>query len=235
MKTLKEGIEFLLDKYAVDKKVEILSHSEVKINGENSALLPWRWERRITELKNLAQGTAASGALKNVSVMRSSHIANKGTDIFKVLKREIDICEYVTGSRVAEIFAVGDENSVINVIAKLKSGVICTIELAATLCPSTKIVDKHEVIAEQGVACDRVVDTQVPQSTTYVFTDSENPTGYQDVDAELYGLSIDEIAVVRQCFDMAANEYSLNEDNTHLNGLIDAAKTSLKEVRNVIV
>lgn len=234
MKTLNEGISFLLDKYAVDKKVEVESLESVVIEGERHALLPWRWERRIVELKNLAQGTAASGKLEGISVMRVAHIDKKTSDLWSVLRRELDICEFVIGSEAAEIFAIQNLEKAMNVIMKLKNGVVCTIELATTLSEDAKVIDKHEIIAQKGVACDRVVDTQVPQSSIYLFTDDEKAE-FQDVDAELYGLSIDEIAVVRQSFDMAANAYHLDSQAAHLDCLIAAAQQSEKELQNVIL
>ena len=105
---MKKGLEFLLDKYAVDKKVEILNRREAVVDGVKCTLLPWRQERRIMELANLAQNKAASGGIQGVSVMRVSHITNNKNDLLDVLERELDICEYVIGCKAKEIFAVGD-------------------------------------------------------------------------------------------------------------------------------
>lgn len=235
MIALNNGLKFLLEKYEVNKDVEIINAEKVKINGVNMPLLPWRWERRLVELKNLAQGTAASGALENISVLRVAHITKKNADLEKTLKRELDICEFIIGSSAAEIFAIGDLEKTINVIMKLENGVVCTVEVSATLSDDVKDIDKHEIIAEKGVACDRVVDTQIPQSSIYLFADNKEPKEYQDVDAELYGLNIDEIAVVRQSFDLTANNYTLDADVNHLDKLMEAVKASLQNTKNIIL
>ena len=235
MNALNNGLKFLLEKYEVNKDVEIINEAQVKINGVNMPLLPWRWERRLIELKNLAQGTAASGALENISVLRVAHITKKNSDLEKILKREIDICEFIIGSKAAEIFAIGDLERTINVIMKLENGVVCTVEVSATLACDAKDIDKHEIIAEKGVACDRVVDTQVPQSSIYLFTDNKLPQEYVDVDAELYGLNVDEAAIVRQSFDLAANDYTLDTDAKHLDKLMETVKGSLQNVENIIL
>ena len=61
--------------------------------------------------------------------------------------------------------------------------------------------DKHEIISQRGIACDVVVDAQLKQDSIYVFG-AENKK-FTDVDFELYGLSIEDIAVVRSAFTIA--------------------------------
>lgn len=231
---MKKGLEFLLDKYAVDKKVEILNRKEAIVDGVKCTLLPWRQERRIMELANLSQNKAASGGIQGVSVMRTSHITNNKNDLLAILERELDICEYVVGSCAKEIFAVGDTKNVLNIIMKLENGVVCTLELSATLAKGQKDIDKHEIIAQKGVACDRLVDSQMPNSSIYAFMGND-AIEYQDVDAELYGLELDDVAIVRQCFDMAQNGYNLNDQCAHLETLKQAVITSLKDAVNVIL
>jgi len=51
----------------------------------------------------------------------------------------------------------------------------------------TAMIDRHELIAGRGVACDRVVDTQVPQDSIYALT-GDGERRYTDTDAELFGL-----------------------------------------------
>ena len=231
---MKKGLEFLLDKYDVNKNVEIVSRTEAIIDGVKCTLLPWRQERRIVELANLSQNKAASGGIQGVSVMRTAHITTRENNLMDIVLKELDICEYVIGKKAKEIFAVGDTENVMNIIMKLENDVICTLELSATLAKGNKDIDKHEIIAEKGVACDRLVDSQTPNSSIYAFLDDEN-IEYQDVDAELYGLSIDDISIVRQCFDMAQKGYNLNDQVKHLEDLKQAVITSLKDAVNVIL
>jgi hypothetical protein len=100
---------------------------------------------------------------------------------FDLLEREIGILEFTVDSPVKEIFAISGEK-VMNCIAETENGCVCTIELATTLSNDCNPVDKHEIITDNGVGCDRVVDTQVPQQSIYVF--GEDKKFFTDTDAE---------------------------------------------------
>ena len=62
-------------------------------------------------------------------------------------------------------------------------------------------MDRHEIIARRGIACDRVVDTQVPQSSIYQFT-ANGEKRYTDIDTELFGFSNAEILLIRAAFEV---------------------------------
>ncbi len=230
MNMLTEKLEFLLDKYDVKSNIRILDCQSAELDGKTIHLLPWRSERRFLELKNLVD----SGALNGLSIMRITHIAHKGTDLFDLLFREVDICETIMGSRLAEIFAVSNGDTALNVIAKNKEGCVCTFELAATLSDEVEPVDKHEIIACSGIACDRVVDTQVPQSSIYVLGEKAVEQ-YTDVDMELFGLDITQCAAVRSCFELAKTGEDNEKAVSHLNQVVKAAQKSISEIENVIL
>ncbi|MCF0233764.1 MAG: hypothetical protein HUK22_02145 [Thermoguttaceae bacterium] len=59
------------------------------------------------------------------------------------------------------------------------------------------------MIARRGVASDRVVDTQLPQSSVYLFQPGAT-SSWTDVDAEFFGLSLDEIDALRAAVDFAS-------------------------------
>ncbi len=227
MKKLQEKLEFLLEKYDVSAKAELISESEAVIDGKKKTLLPWRAERRIIELHNLI----AQGRMTGLSTMRITHIAHKKADLYKLLWREADIFEFVTGERIAEIFAVENKGVALNAIAKSANGVVCSFELAATLDKSLPVVDKHEVIAVSGNACDRVVDTQVPQNSIYVF--GKDIDTFTDVDAELFGLNIDECAIVRYTFELASKGICNCEAAEHITSVVEAARKSVETVDNI--
>ena len=56
-----------------------------------------------------------------------------------------------------------------------------------------------EIIARRGVACDRTVDTQVPQASIYEFT-ADGEKRYTDTDTELFGFELDEILTIRAAY-----------------------------------
>ena len=201
MKVLQEKLDFLLEKYSVGKKATLKDNNTVVVDGKEIPLLSHRAERRFIELRNIAH----NGTLTGISVMRSARIVKKGECLNAALYRELDICAFVLGEGFVSIFSIANGNTM-NTIAKTESGVVCTIELSAAMGEGQQVVDKHEIIAQRGTACDKVVDTQNMQSSIYVFGKSE--AQYTDVDFELYGLEIPEVAVVRQAFAVAARDIS---------------------------
>ena len=164
MENLNKGLAFLLNKYSVEKEAFLKSRDIAVIDGVEVPLLAERAERRFIELKNIVTG----GTLVNVSVMRVARIIEKGSDIYKALYRELDICQFVLERKIATIMVMQNDN-VLNAIAKTEDDIVCTIEISATLKKGEKPIDKHEIISERGIACDTVVDAQLKQDSIYVF------------------------------------------------------------------
>lgn len=229
---MQKGLDFLLKKYSVPS-VAVLScdGKTVKIDGVEYPVLPYESERRFMELRNLK----LTGRLGNMSTYRIGHTAKKGTDLYELLAREIGILEFTVDSRVTEIFAIKSENAM-NCIAETENGCVCTIELGATLENGQADIDKHEIITDSGVACDRVVDTQTPQSSIYVY--GKEPKTFTDTDAELYGYSEIEINTIRNAFLIAKN-HPLAVDNAtkyeHIKAVVSAAKQSVETLENIKV
>ena len=223
MKILQEKLEFLLEKYSVETKAVLKDCKTAVIDGVETPILSHRLERRFIELKNIVQG----GTLQGVSVMRVARIVEKGSDIFAELYRELDICQFVLGRKIIGITVMQNDNT-LNVIATAEDGIVCTIEISATLSKGEIPKDKHEIISRRGIACDVVVDAQLKQDSIYVFG-SENKK-FTDVDFELYGLSIEDIAVVRSAFTIAQKQTAdeMMKIDEQLKVLVEKAKTSAK-------
>ncbi|NLF73919.1 MAG: hypothetical protein GX575_33335, partial [Candidatus Anammoximicrobium sp.] len=86
-------------------------------------------------------------------------------------------------------------------------------------------IDRHELIARRGVACDRVVDTQVPQDSVYALT-ADGESRYTDTDAELFGLEPDEVLLVRAAYETllhADRADSLRRQHQRLSALVRLA------------
>ena len=223
MKILQEKLQFLLEKYSVEAAAVLNDRKTATINGTATPILSHRLERRFIELKNIAQG----GTLQGISVMRVARIVEKGADIFAELYRELDICQYVLGKKIVAITAMQNDNT-LNVIATAEDAIVCTIEISATLSKGEIAKDKHEIISQRGIACDVVVDAQLKQDSIYVFG-AENKK-FTDVDFELYGLSIEDIAVVRSAFTIAqkGTKDEMIAADRALNILVDKAQASVK-------
>lgn len=230
MNDLQQKLDFLLDKYSIHCRIELIDKDSVKINGNTLPLLPHRYERKFIELKNLVTG----GTLVGISVMRSAAIIERGGDIYETLYRELDLCEYILQRKIKSVMVMENGN-VLNAIARCEDGVVCTIEVAATLAAGDSEKGKHEIIAQRGTACDIAVDTQLSQDSVYVF--GEENRKYTDVDFELYGLSAKEISVVRAAFAMAQeeNQKQLSAAHDHLLKLVELAKKSAKSGEREVI
>jgi len=229
---MQKGLNYLLDKYSVQTSA-VLSEcgKTVEINGEKIPVLPYESERRFIELRGLVM----LGRVGNMCTYRIGHTAAKGTDLFTLLEREVGILEFTIDSKAKEIFAIAGNNTM-NCIVETDNGCVCTIELAATLEEGERNIDKHEIITDGGVACDRVVDTQMPQQSIYVF--GKEKQAYMDTDAELYGYKESEINIIRAAFAIAKNSDVCKEKcakQLHLDKVIAAAKESLEKLENVKV
>lgn len=237
-----DGFRLLCEKYmaGVDDKV-CLQHSgdgnpfpAMITGGKNISLLPWRYERRFIELRNLLR----DGTVQDVSTFRICHIEDGDKTLNRLLYRELDLVEWLSGSIIESVYAImnGDDTAVLAV--KLASQVVCTVELSTRLAEGSKTIDKHEIVASKGVAIDRVVDTQIPQSSIYLFSDQKNPQEYTDVDYELYGLAPVDVALVRCAFEAIQNGQAMREmedQDKRLQTLISLVMLSIQTKNKVNV
>ena len=167
--------------------------AELTMNGMTVKLLPWRIERRFCELKKLVDGQTLEG----VSTLRFARFASD-VALESLLYRELDLCAYLGESPIRSIFATINGKTA-NLVVKLQDSKSCAVECSAALPHGTEPMDKHEIIARRGVACDRIVDSQVPQASIYQCTDSGEKR-YTDIDTELFGFTTEEILLVRAAF-----------------------------------
>lgn len=200
------------------------------MDGTCIPLLPWRNERRFVELKRLVD----SRTVEPVSMCRfacTSSGAPMGLDA--ILYREFDLAEWLLGSPITTLHASVTAGRAANAVVRLASGVVCSIEASTTLPAGSRpdILDRHELIAQRGVASDRVVDTQVPQSSIYTFT-GQGSERFTDTDAELFGLEADDVNLVRAAYELAAEpgrKDALLAQHERLAALVQLAHQSDRE------
>ena len=160
-------------------------------------LLPWRHERRFVELKRLVDEETVTPLL----MCRFACLTDgRETSLKAILYREFDLIEWLAGTPIVGLYASMAEGRAANVIVRLAGGVIASVEAGTTLPAGAAVQDRHEMIARRGVASDRVVDTQVGQSSVYAWTDAGHEQ-HTDVDAELFGLDAERAALVRSAYD----------------------------------
>ncbi len=235
---LNDALKMLCSKYDVPQgTITIAEDGYAHLTcqcGKATVLLPWRTERRFYELKLFLQ----NGTLEDLSTLRFCSITSGGC-LKKQLAREFDLAVFFTGMPIASVFAViGGGNAAANVIAKLPDGKNVSIECSNKLPhPGAEEMDRHELIAARGVASDRVVDTQVPQSSVYAYT-AGGEQRYTDTDTELfdYGFTAEEILWVRAAFAALSNTTLFDEWNAAfevMNRCADAAFESDKQKKVV--
>ncbi len=185
----KEGSTVLLSGY------ELIDREEAP--GE-VPLLSWRVGRSFTELRKMV----ADSVVEHACLLRFSCLASPdGWPLPALLYREADLCEYIGGGKTASVFAVWDQQRTANVILKLDTGLLCSIEISLQLPAGSALQERHEIIGRRGTASDRVVDTQVPQQSVYLFG-TEGEKRYTDTDMELFGFGANEAGQIRAAFEM---------------------------------
>jgi hypothetical protein len=185
-------------------------------------LLPWRHERRFVELKRLVDEHTVWPLL----MCRFAHHANgQETSLDAILYREFDLAEWLSGAALVGLCASLAEGRAANVIIRLAGGAIGSVEASVTLPPGAPTQDRHELIARRGVASDRAVDTQVAQSSVYVWT-ADGSQQHTDVDAELFGFDEEQAALARSAYDALRRPESvaaLRERHRRLRRLVELA------------
>ncbi|MBQ9337196.1 MAG: hypothetical protein IJS14_07875 [Lentisphaeria bacterium] len=196
-KKMNASLAFLRDKYGCPAGEIVKSNEGYELalpDGKRIPLLPWRVERRFVELKKIIDGKT----LEDVSTFRFASFA-PGADPVKTAAKELDLASYLAGSPICRIFAVRSGDAACNLLARFANGMSASVECGGKLPAGAEPLDRHEIIARRGVASDRTVDTQVPQSSIYEWTAAGLQT-FTDVDTELFGLPNDQIWTVRAAF-----------------------------------
>ena len=194
---MNEALAFLRDKYGCSEGRIVSRNGGFALalpDGGEVVLLPWRVERRFAELKKMIDGKT----LEDLSTFRFAAFSS-GADPVGLAARELDLAAFLTDSPVKRIFAVRSGDAACNILAQLANGISVSAECGSRLPSGAEDLDRHEIIARRGVASDRAVDTQVPQSSIYEWTDDGCRT-FTDVDTELFGLPNAQIWLVRAAF-----------------------------------
>ncbi|MBR4184960.1 MAG: hypothetical protein IKQ87_04265 [Clostridia bacterium] len=197
---LQEKLDLLIRKYDVGVKAEMKGRAAVVIDGREYPLQPHRFERRFTEIRKMLH----DGTVTGVSAVRCGHVAPANVPLAALIGRELDLCRFFTGHEIVGVTAFIRDGRAATLLAEMDDGVVCSLEIANTLPAGAEHIDKHEIITARGLVCDRVVDTQIPQQSIYLYAGTNE--AYTDVDFELYGLSAAEVAAVRCAFALAKDE-----------------------------
>jgi len=180
-------------------------------------LLTWRLKRKFIELKKIVQ----DATIENVRMFRFSSMGNKDEwDWTSLLYRELDLCEFIGDGKIISMQAVISGNQSGNVILRLDNNILCSVEISTQMPTGSDLVDRHEIIAQRGVASDLVVDTMIPQNSIYSFTEN-GESRYKDVDMELYGFDEEKTDQVRSAFQVLKQPELVQEWKSQHNRLVN--------------
>lgn len=197
-------------------------------------LLTWRLKRSITELRKIIQEEIVEG----VCLLRFSYLGTAADgSITDLIYQKLDLCEFITGSEVISVFATISDSDTANIIAKLKTGVICSIEISMLLPDGSELQERHEIIGRRGTASDRVVDTQVQQHSVYCFV-KDGSWAFSDTDMELYGFDVKEIEYIRAAFEIYKDSQLRDQwikQHHHLESLVKAVGKSQETQERVLI
>ncbi|MDD6994751.1 MAG: hypothetical protein SPH68_06940 [Candidatus Borkfalkiaceae bacterium] len=219
----------LLQKYGSEKEAELCGNT-LFTGGKKIPLLPWRRERRFTEMKNII----ASPYFEGMSMYRAMSVRLCSANKREAVRKEIDLFGWLTGDDVAEIFTVRNDVAT-NLLIKSKKGYVGVIELGFTLRRKEAETDKHEAISSSGIVCDKAIDTQYRQRSVYLFSEEEET--YTDNDFELFGLDEEEVALVRQAFDVITGKDKTDYEREYrkTERLLQSVELSHRSSENILV
>lgn len=229
-KKIKEALSGLLQKYHVkaDQRLNLLpgwSFTGKELNDPDVPLFTWRMNRKFIELRKMV----ADRTIEDACMLRFCTLACKDQWTLEALMyKEFDLCEFLSGGKIVSLHAVLTDNQAGNAIVRMDTGVIGSVEVGVQPSLGSKVIDRHEIIARRGVACDLIVDTLIPQNSIYTYTNN-GAAAYKDVDNELFGCDEIQTEYIRSAFDVLKNTEqirALREQHHHLSELVSMANES---------
>jgi len=246
---MEEALTGLLKKYNIQKPQHLQLTQPVSSTGLNLLpgyaltdtpllenqipLLTWRLKRKFVELKKIVQ----DGVIENVCMFRFSGMGNTDEwDWMSLLYREMDLCEFIGGGKIVSIQAAISNAQSGNVILRLDNNILCSVEISTKMPSGSELIDRHEIIAQRGVASDLVVDTMIPQNSIYSYT-KNGENRYRDVDEELFGFDESQIDHIRSAFQVLKQgelAHKWKAQHKRLVNFVRAVEMSDKEQRKII-
>ncbi len=231
--SMEEALSGLLKKYSIREPIDFRLTQPGSSTGLNLLpgwalidtplveneipLLTWRLKRKFIELKKIVE----DATIENVRMFRFSSMGNKDEwDWTSLLYREMDLCEFIGDGKIVSLQAVINDGQTGNVILRLDNNILCSVEISTRMPSGSELADRHEIIAQRGVASDLVVDTMIPQNSIYSFTEN-GESRYKDVDMELYGFDEERTDHIRSAFQVLKQPELVQEWKAQHNRLVN--------------
>lgn len=206
-------------------------HYWLLLDEKRCLLMPWRTNKRLNNMRQVMTPVFAAG----VSAMKSECVVQRCYPLEALAAREIDICEWVLGDKITEVFALTDEAQVFHLIGRMAGGARITIDITNALHESVRETERHEVFAKGGSLVDLPVGMQLATEDIYAFrSDSEYPETYSEVILDDTFYTREEAALIRDIRQALANPQELALRKTRyaeLMRVVEAAVRSSKTLR----
>lgn len=206
-------------------------HYWMKKDEKEYLLMPWRTNKRLNNMRLCI----SNGSISDISAMKSECVVQRCFPLFSLAAKEIDICEWMLGEQVQEVFALTDEAHVFHLIGRMKSGKRITVDISNNLHENVRETERHEVISSNGSLADFPVGMQIATEDIYAFTvDSEHPRTYSEVILGHEFYTREEAAIIRDVQFLLADENERAKRENRMNELlciVNAAILSSKELK----
>lgn len=238
--SVEEGVRRLLTVRDVEiPEFELLRRPEgyytdvLVYDGKKIPLFPKRYDPRMNNMR----GYGMKAVYENC-ILNTISFAGNDVSLDEIMYYELDLAEYVLGTRVTKITAFINGGAC-NLLAKTENGAVAGLELGATMAPGTIPQINHRLITKHGAATDRTVNNVVEQSGVYLFSASDpRPVAYDDGEYYLYGLTVEESMLATFIQAVLLGRISadaLIEQDKHLRELLLAAHKSAECGKSVPV
>ena len=152
------------------------------LEGERYPLFWWRTDPQVDMMQELAPE-------RKICSMKLNRVCPKSWGLETLLYKELDIAEYIIGSRVRTVMNFRNGDSM-NMLATMENERAALFELGATLHDGTDEQGRHTYWGEDGMASDRVVSQKLPGKAVYLFTQEQaQPETFHDIFIYVYGLN----------------------------------------------
>ena len=200
-------------------------HYWLLLHEKRYLLMPWRTNKRLSNMRQVMTPDFAAG----VSAMKSECVVQQCFPLLSLAAREIDICEWVLGDKVREVFALTDESRAFHLIGRMARGARITIDITNTLNEGVRETARHEVFAKGGSLVDLPVGMQLATEDVYAFrTDSAIPKTHSEVILGDTFYTREEAALIRDVQQVLANPQELILRETRLDELMCVVKAAMR-------
>ena len=192
--SITQGLEFLLKKNNVSVQDWSIENNFLIIKGAKIPLLAWRINRKNATIKKIVKGTTGISKIDVYSFAQSFNSLND------IIIQELDLACWWANGLPDYVMGFGAGESTANIILKLDTGAVITLQTAITLPDNAMAQSKHEINTFEGIVCDRTVDTMIGQAGVYYFSSDGKQEQFYDPDFYMYGLNMDDIDKVYSAF-----------------------------------